>query len=308
MGLEINLIAFIPLISNKKNILISEAILKYFLIQTLTSANLLFFILIININIFYFNINLQIIYPLLNFALLIKIGAAPFHFWFPSVIEGITWLNCFILSSWQKITPIIVLSYCSCYPILILRIILSAIFGGIGGLNQTSIRKIIAYSSIRHLRWILISTLININLWLTYFFFYSLISGTIIYIYNLIKSFYLTQLFNNKFNSYFFYRFSINLFSLGGLPPFLGFLPKWLVINFIINNNYKIIILIIIIITLINLIYYINISFRAIILNFNQSKWFKLYINKIKISIISLFTTISLIGLIFITLINTFII
>ena len=46
IGLEFNLLSFIPIISNNKNILTLEASLKYFLIQALVSSTLLFIITI----------------------------------------------------------------------------------------------------------------------------------------------------------------------------------------------------------------------------------------------------------------------
>ena len=39
-------------------------------------------------------------------SLLLKRGTAPFHFWFPNVIEGLSWINSLILITWQKIAPL----------------------------------------------------------------------------------------------------------------------------------------------------------------------------------------------------------
>ena len=81
MGLEINLLSFIPLIINSKNLFSSESSLKYFLTQALASSIFLFsiilFFLFNNFNRYEFNFYFLI---LLNSSLIIKIGAAPFHF------------------------------------------------------------------------------------------------------------------------------------------------------------------------------------------------------------------------------------
>ncbi|NJI29948.1 hypothetical protein HBI98_22590 [Aeromonas veronii] len=82
MGLEINLLSFIPLINdNKKNLLTSESSLKYFLTQAFASSILLFAIIII---IFFLNNNYSQLYRLNEIlilsTLILKSGAAPFHF------------------------------------------------------------------------------------------------------------------------------------------------------------------------------------------------------------------------------------
>jgi NADH:ubiquinone oxidoreductase subunit 2 (subunit N) len=81
MALELNLIAFIPLLISP-NKLASESALKYFFIQALGSIFIFFFILT---SFFYSSypliFNFQFPFPLIiNFALLLKLGAAPFHF------------------------------------------------------------------------------------------------------------------------------------------------------------------------------------------------------------------------------------
>jgi len=73
MGLELNLLSFIPLISMKDNQYSSEAALKYFLIQALGSTVLLISGIIIIIKV-------QVFSASLSAALLLKAGSAPFHF------------------------------------------------------------------------------------------------------------------------------------------------------------------------------------------------------------------------------------
>jgi len=89
-------------------------------------------------------------------TLLLKRGAGPLHWWFPGVIEGLRWENCALLITVQKAAPLILMSYLIEINIFTLRIILlSTIVGSIGGLNQTSVRKILTYSSISNTGWIL---------------------------------------------------------------------------------------------------------------------------------------------------------
>lgn len=300
--------SFIPLIINTNNPLSTEASLKYFLTQALASAILLFSIIIY---IFIFNLTYQlpidINYSLfiINSTLLLKRGAAPFHFWFPRVIEGLTWINNLILITWQKIAPLILISYTIINKFLIIIIIISIFIGSVGGLNQTSLRKIIAFSSINHLGWILAAIISSENLWLIYFLIYSFLSFNLIYIFNSFKLSHINQAFS-IFNSFpiLKYFLILSLLSLGGLPPFLGFLPKWLVIQSITLNHLFFTITIIVCLTLLTLYYYIRICYSAFILNYWETNWtYNLnFINKnIKLSIF--FSFISIFGLILFNLI-----
>lgn len=234
---------------------------------------------------FYVN-NSQIKIILLS-SLLLKRGAAPFHFWFPNVITGLSWINSLILITWQKLAPIILISYIIIENIIYIFIIISVIIGALGGLNQTSIRKLIAYSSINHLGWILSAIQINQLIWLLYFLIYSILTFTIVYFFNLFKIYYLNQLFSLYFSSKLikFFIF-LNLLSLGGLPPFLGFFPKWIVIQNLTANNQLLILFIIILITLITLYFYLRICYSAFIINHSENNWLNnIQINKIQLRI-----------------------
>lgn len=226
-----------------------------------------------------------------------KLGASPFHFWFTQILEGITWFNSLILITWQKITPLILLSYCYNYYLIIFTIILSRIFGAIGGLNQISLRKLIAYSSINHLRWIIIAIIINENLLIFYFIIYSFLNFIICILFYLTNSFFLNQLFYLNYNSLIKFFIFLNLLSLGGLPPFLGFLPKWIIINYLINYNIFILSFILIISALISLYYYIRISYSAFLINYLKLKWLKINFNN-KINLFIILTLLSFIRLI----------
>lgn len=90
-----------------------------------------------------------------------------------------------------------------------------------------------------------------------------------------------------------------SLLSLGGLPPFLGFLPKWIVIQSLIENDINALITIIVVITTITLYYYLRIRFSALILSYTENSWSPRIKNE-KITLILPFSvSISTIGLIY---------
>nr|YP_009967185.1 NADH dehydrogenase subunit 2 [Zeuzera multistrigata]APO08603.1 NADH dehydrogenase subunit 2 [Zeuzera multistrigata] len=297
IGLEINLLSFIPLISSSKNSLSSEASLKYFLVQSIASINFLFVILLKMFLMKNFITN-NIISIMINSPLLMKMGSAPFHFWFPNMIEGLSWLNCFILLSWQKISPMIILSYYYNKNFLIIIIIMNAIIGAIGGLNQTSLRKLMAFSSINNLSWMMMAILISENLWLFYFLFYTFLISIICISFYMLNMYFINQLYIMNMNNMIKISLLINFFSLGGLPPFLGFFPKWMIINFMLKNELIILSFILILMSLIMLFFYIRISFSSIMINYLKLKWFKINIKNNFFLMINIYSLISISGMI----------
>nr|YP_009827446.1 NADH dehydrogenase subunit 2 [Paulhutchinsonia pilosicollis]QIV24523.1 NADH dehydrogenase subunit 2 [Paulhutchinsonia pilosicollis] len=306
IGLEINLLSIIPMLSNTSNLYPSESALKYFVTQALASTILLFAVITsLNLSEFLAPSSNHFLMMIMNSALLTKMGAAPFHAWFPEVMEGLSWINCLIMLTWQKIAPMVLVMYnCQMTLFLTIIIVFSAALSAILGLNQISLRKILAYSSINHIGWMVGSMLNNQSIWLIYFLTYSIITINIIFIFKEANIFYLKQLFNylnsNKLLKFFFI---LNFLSLGGLPPFLGFFPKWLTINNLILNNFYTMSMILILFTLITLYFYLRITFSTLIIN---SKEIILTPKKISLFLIASLNLISLAGLISCTLIFNF--
>nr|UGB90505.1 NADH dehydrogenase subunit 2 [Leptomantella tonkinae] len=276
MGLEINLLSFIPMLAFNKNLMTTEAALKYFLIQAIASSTFLFMILL-KTN-FY-----EMFFFLKNFSwnnimmipLLLKIASAPFHWWLPSVLEGLSWFNCFLILSIQKVAPLILISYLiSNNNFIQFMIITSAMVGAIGGLNQTSIRKILAFSSINHVGWMLTTMIVNSNLWSIYLAIYIINITAIITVTSALTMNYISQIFNalnyTKFVKYFLL---LSLLSLGGLPPFIGFFPKWMTIQFMAMNWMVITALILIMTSLLTLFYYLRIIYSSLMLLSTEVSW-----------------------------------
>nr|QPN54141.1 NADH dehydrogenase subunit 2 [Holotrichia oblita] len=272
MGLEVNLLSIIPMMASTKNMLSSEATLKYFVTQTMASTILLFTVIMMSIQLMY-NLNMNSYLTLiLNTTLFTKMGAAPFHFWFPEVMEGLSWINSLIMLTWQKVAPMILSMYFTLnlmYTSII--IIASMMISGIMGLNQTSLRKIMSYSSINHIGWMLSSILITETIWLYYFTIYLLISINITMILKTLNIFYLNQLFMSMNKSPLIkLMFTLNFMSLGGLPPFIGFLPKWLLIQSLVSKTLISISITMTLMTLMTLYFYMRLTFSTILLEMNE--------------------------------------
>nr|YP_009469757.1 NADH dehydrogenase subunit 2 [Schizocephala bicornis]AVE15729.1 NADH dehydrogenase subunit 2 [Schizocephala bicornis] len=305
MGLEINLLSLIPLLSSNQNMFSTEASIKYFLTQTLASSSLLFLILLkINTN-EYFHFDFNFSNNLIMIPLLLKIGCAPFHWWLPPVVEGSSWMNSLLILSVQKVAPFILISYIIMNSIFIqLIIIISSLTGAIGGLNQTSIRKILSFSSINHIAWMLLTMTLSLNLWFLYFAIYMInITIIIMMAYSTNISFIL-QSFNSLNDKKIFTLFLLTSFmSLGGLPPFLGFFPKWITINFMMQNLLTFTAMILIMSSLITLFYYLRIMYSSFMLISSENFWlFNLHFKKFNFQL-AINLMINMLGMLALTLI-----
>nr|YP_010946427.1 NADH dehydrogenase subunit 2 [Balta dissecta]WGO57145.1 NADH dehydrogenase subunit 2 [Balta dissecta] len=308
MGLEINLLSFIPIMTNNENMYNTEASMKYFLIQVLASSLLLFVIMTLTMK-----EKTQLISKLYNHSilmmipLLLKSGAAPLHWWFPSVMEGLSWMNCLILMTLQKIAPMILMNnIITTNHQMMLIIMTSIIIGALGGLNQTSLRKLLAYSSINHMGWLLMTLMISNSLWLTYMATYILLVITMVAIINTTKISFINQLFNITYSPYLKFIMFSGLLSLAGLPPFTGFFPKWITIQFMISNNLIIMPTLMIVFSLITLYYYLRISYSAFLIGHMKTSWnMNLYYNK-NIMMNSMLITLSTMGMMLLSVPMTF--
>nr|YP_009255750.1 NADH dehydrogenase subunit 2 [Creobroter gemmatus]AND97223.1 NADH dehydrogenase subunit 2 [Creobroter gemmatus] len=276
IGLEINLLSFIPLLSSNKNMLSSEASLKYFLIQAIASSSLLFLILLkTNVSEMFYFTKSSAWNNLIMIPLLMKIACAPFHWWLPSVVEGLSWMNCFIILSIQKIAPLMLISYMMINNYFIqFMIISSACFGAIGGLNQISFRKILSFSSINHISWMLMIMIVGINLWIVYFLIYIINIITIMSTTAISNLSYISQTFNSLNNMKIIkFTLFIAILSLGGLPPFLGFFPKWIAIQYLSVNLMIFTSIILILSSLITLFYYMRMMYTTLMITNSEIAW-----------------------------------
>nr|YP_009400052.1 NADH dehydrogenase subunit 2 [Nurudea shiraii]ARW70209.1 NADH dehydrogenase subunit 2 [Nurudea shiraii] len=267
MGLELNLFTFIPILNFKMSIYSIESTMKYFLIQAFASIILLMFL--INQSLFFLiHINMMIIIPLL-----MKLSLMPFHLWLPSMIEGLNWMSCFLLMTWQKITPMIMISYLNLNKLFILFIVMISL-NNLFGMNQNSLRKILAMSSINNSSWMLIMILINEILWIHYFMIYSILNMMIMYILWIYKINYINQLKFFNFNFFLKMNMLMLILSIMGLPPMLGFMMKWMLIKMLIYNKMIIILMLLISLTILNLYFYLKLTY-FLLFNFNLfNKWY----------------------------------
>nr|VFU78736.1 NADH dehydrogenase subunit 2 [Bragasellus molinai] len=256
LGLEINLMSFIPLIMLSQSQSKEEASLKYFLIQAVAS------LIILQISFVWIALSP---YLCLILALSMKLGLAPLHFWLPYLTEKISWMMNIILLTLQKIGPLFLLSSTTMFnsKILLFMSAISACVGAVGGLNEMFLRKLMAYSSINHMGWMVAAMMMSTYIWVLYLFTYIFISSTLMLVMEKYKIFHLNQMIFKSLKSL---HMAIMFLSLGGFPPLLGFAPKWAVI-FTGLDKFLILVFILIVASTVTLYYYIRSGLIILILN-----------------------------------------
>ena len=191
-------------------------------------------------------------------AFLFKLGAFPFHMWLPDVYQGAPNAVANVVATIPKVSAFAVLvnilfvSFPSLrdFWIYLLKIVgvLSIFFGSLVALSQTNIKRLLGYSTVSQVGFILLAvTLHPQNYALTSASFY-----LIVYVFTTLAVFgVLTTIsiggyevqtlddlkgFNTK-SSWLAFLLLIVLFSMAGIPPFGGFIAKLFVVMGLINSD-----------------------------------------------------------------------
>ena len=291
--LELNFICFVRLLRQEFRVANRNGNLYYFLIQRLGRVFILLRILIFLI----WNIKL---FSLIFFsAILLKLGSAPFQFWYLKLIQKISWKNIWLLSVWQKFIPLILLKFSSSV-ILILFGAINVLTRRLSSVKQKKIKKILGLSSLFSLGWV-ISVIALSEIWLWFILGYGLV------LINLILSLISTQLLSvenlesslrNPINLLVFF---LNLLIVRGIPPFIVFYLKILILSLLIEFSFFIVLIYLVISVF---IIYIYLIIRFSLLTFLKAReTSSKFTNINKVSIFNILLQ----GLIFTVLIMAFI-
>jgi NADH-quinone oxidoreductase subunit N len=279
LSLELQALALYVIAASKVNsTFATEAGLKYFVMGSFASCLLLF-----GISLFYgltgvlnfsevntllaldasaetnFNgILLSLVF--ITVGLLFKVGAAPFHFWVPDVYTGVPVVITMFFSLIPKIGAWVVLfrlanscflSYTTFFSSLFVCVaLLSLLVGVFGGVYQTSIKRLLAFSAVSHTGYLLLglSTFhfegFISNLF--YLFIYALSLSPIFLILGSYSSRFGVSPVDSFYNLKSIYKFSpvlslifvSSLFSLAGIPPFSGFFAKLYIFYTLVDSGF----------------------------------------------------------------------
>nr|YP_009388912.1 NADH dehydrogenase subunit 2 [Aeluroscalabotes felinus]AFP67549.1 NADH dehydrogenase subunit 2 [Aeluroscalabotes felinus]BAF96545.1 NADH dehydrogenase subunit 2 [Aeluroscalabotes felinus]BAX77924.1 NADH dehydrogenase subunit 2 [Aeluroscalabotes felinus] len=271
IGLEINTLAIIPILTNEHYPRTTEAATKYFLTQAIASALIMLSSMTNAWMTGQWDIS-QLTTPLamllLTLAITMKLGLAPFHFWFLEVMQGATLKISLALSTWQKLAPFCLLYMTAPHlnhPLLITFSLFSTMIGSMTGLNQTQTRKIMACSSITHLGWLTTMLTLNPPITMLTLILYILMTTTIFLVLIMLSMKTLIDLeIVGSTVPMLAMMTMLMLLSLGGLPPLTGFLPKWLILNELMKFKLIIFSMMLALTTLPSLFFYLRMGYLMI--------------------------------------------
>nr|UNY86282.1 NADH dehydrogenase subunit 2 [Lepidodactylus bisakol] len=238
LGLELNTLSILPIIMKSTHPRATEATTKYFLVQATAAALILFsstFAAWTSGQWYISHTPPPMVTAAIIVAIMMKLGLAPTHAWYPEVLQGSTMNTALIMSTWQKLAPLTILYMLSPHlptNIMMLLGATSALIGGWAGLIQTQTRKIMAFSSIAHMGWLIIALSLSPALAAMTLTIYIIATTAMFMSLNTTATKTLVDLGTMFTQSFPLTTLTaLTLMSLGGLPPMTGFTPKWLILS-----------------------------------------------------------------------------
>jgi NADH-quinone oxidoreductase subunit N len=218
------------------------------------------------------------------FSLLIKIACAPFHLWSLDVYEGSPTSSSFFFAAITKLSIFVLLirlahtcfvtSSSNWHLYFIIIGVLSIFVGSFGGLKQRKVKTLLAYSSITNMGYALVAlgTLTNTAIQMLFFhLIIYMISGLCTWSIILLLRL-KTKKYDNKYskelgdiallrksNPALAFAFSLTMFSIAGIPPLIGFLPKMFIFLSALMMGYYMVIVASAVLSVIATFYYIRI-------------------------------------------------
>nr|AFP67570.1 NADH dehydrogenase subunit 2 [Cnemaspis dickersonae] len=244
LGLELNTLSMLPLIMSPANPRATEAATKYFIIQTVGATLILFASTTNAWHTGQWTI-MHTQHPFtsltLTLALALKLGAAPMHAWYPEVLQGSTITMALVISTWQKVAPLALLYMLINHlpnTLVLLLGLTSALLGGWAGLNQTQTRKLMAFSSIAHLGWLLTALTLSPTLTTMTFITYTMMTTVAFMLLNTTATKTLTNTTTMWSNTpVLMVMMLLSMMTLSGLPPLMGFAPKWFILQMLTTTH-----------------------------------------------------------------------
>jgi NADH-quinone oxidoreductase subunit N len=298
LGIELLSLSLYALIGfNKKSSLSSEAAIKYYVLGAMSSGILLFGISLIygfTGSIAYDDIASQLLkidmnsvdYIAIIFGIIFitaslcfKFGAAPFHMWVPDIYQGSLISTTILLSTLPKIAVFIVFLKLYFIPFILFKEVwsdilifvgmLSIVIGSLFALTQENIKRLLAYSAISNIGFIILSLgLISVD------GIHASLYYTVVYSLTALASFgIITHITSNsngiekitdisglaKTHPYFAFLILITMLSSAGIPPLIGFHAKLMVIKALISSSYIILSIIVVMMTVVSAYYYLKV-------------------------------------------------
>ena len=292
LGLETLTLSMYGLVASKRSSEIAtESAMKFFILGAISSAIFLYgvsFVYGLHGTLFFEDFNNEIINNSIEMQLALafiicgiafKFGAVPFHSWVPDTYQGASTSSALFISTIPKLGAFALIyrllyeafiANAEFWSLLILFLgLLSLILGNIIAIAQDNIRRILGYSAVGHIGFILIALSTGSTngafAGLVYLVIYILMTATAFMSLEVISTeeravVTLTDIKDlNSSHPWISLIILFSMFSMVGIPPFLGFYAKWIILTELINADMLIIALVGIIISVIAAFYYLRI-------------------------------------------------
>nr|YP_010611141.1 NADH dehydrogenase subunit 2 [Metcalfa pruinosa]QWV61018.1 NADH dehydrogenase subunit 2 [Metcalfa pruinosa]WAR47333.1 NADH dehydrogenase subunit 2 [Metcalfa pruinosa] len=221
-AMEINMISFLPMLTKSNKM--TDQTMKYFIIQGMASSMMIMAMMT----------NSMIESPvqasmMLTASMLMKLGLIPFHMWVPMLMNSSSWENCMLLSTIQKMIPIILTSQLTSMKTMTMPMMISLVAAPMSAMKQLSMKKIMAFSSIYNTPWMLVALMNSKPQFLMFMTIYSTTTSMLMMQMKKMNVMFTNQMMSMKKNMKI--TMMIMCLSMSGMPPMTGFFPKWMIIQ-----------------------------------------------------------------------------
>ena len=204
---------------------------------------------------------------LITVSLLFKLSVAPFHMWAPDVYEGAPTIITALLAIVPKVAVFSILVQIGAVTnVVLVCALLSIVYGSVGALNQTKIKRLLAYSGIAHMGFTLLGVAIgsfeSIQASLIYIIVYVIMSicgFSIILSLKLRKDLIIEFSGLSRDNPVIALTLGLIFLSIAGIPPLTGFLSKWFILLAGVSSGYYLISIVVVISSVVAGFYYVRV-------------------------------------------------
>ncbi len=294
LGLELLSLCLYAMVAlQRDSILASESAIKYFILGAIASGMLLYGmsmiygmtgsldLTVINQNVVQHKTDMVLIFGLVfvMVGVAFKLGAVPFHMWVPDVYQGSPTAVTLFLGTAPKIAAFAMLMrllvyglmglYAEWRDILIVLAVASMAIGNIVAISQTNIKRMLAYSTISHVGFLILGVLSGTAAGFASAMFYTLTYavmalGAFGMIILLSRFGYEAEHIDsfkglNQRSSWFAFVMLVLMFSLAGVPPFIGFWAKLNVLMALVSVNLTWLAIVAVVFSIIGAFYYLRI-------------------------------------------------
>jgi NADH-quinone oxidoreductase subunit N len=295
LGLELMSLCLYAMVAfDRESGVAAESAIKYFVLGSMASGTLLYGMSIIygvtgSLELstiaaavhsgFADNVGLLFGIAFLIVGIGFKLGAVPFHMWIPDVYEGSpTCVTVFIgtaskLAAFALAMRLLPEALAGSQPdwsqMLVVLSVLSIAIGNVVAISQTNLKRMLAYSTISHIGYILLGILAGTaqgyQAAMFYMISYVVVAcgafGMILLLAR--QGFEADRLVDfkglNARSPWFAGMMAILMFSLAGLPPFVGFWAKLGVIQAVLNIDYTWLAVVAVLFSVVGAFYYLRI-------------------------------------------------